>query len=404
MWWMIGLGTFGVVLLAVYALLKRENPRLKLDTSRRNPASIYDRPGSGRIFSPVTVNIDPMKHMVIMDFPGHPVYNALELQVFDHPQKGYGANVLLSNVDNGEVDFYFQPTVNMNREQANVSGGVRGWTQTPLDYHYNITEAGIDAGVSLTDNEGRQIEMCVTEHRRDRRPPLNMLAPMGAGIKTPTFLPFFYMHGMDLVRQSGTDFTLTIDGEPYLPEKLPPVPHNRAGTYFVRYCGDPLIALLNEAYTGDLSPLAIQGTGQQCDGDTVYMLIDNTGHTEIQRIEQHGDGHTVHITFSPPLPDLVSLADGVQVVGRFAIGTDSIESVIVGDYTITTGDGQINMTMHPTEEWWPRTGGLPAKGTFLFFPPLFRRWMVDYYWYATITCRGETLHMTSAWEKHEQPS
>lgn len=395
MWWII-LALLLLALSAIYLLLRRENPRLKLDLIQRNPTSIYDRAGTERIFSPVSIGIDPMKHMVIADFNGHDLYQAVELQIFDHPDKGQGANLLLWRKDTGKTDFYFEPTVKMDREQANVAGGVGNWTETHFDYHYNISDAGIDAAAKLTDLDGREIGLRIKENRRDKRPYLNMLAPMGGGIENPTFLPFFYMHGMDLVRRNGTEFAFTIDGKSYLPDALPPVPHNLAPTYFTRYCGDPFIATVNQDTNGPLQ--AIDSTRVD---DTSYTLIDNDGHREIQRVTQEGDGHSAHITFAPPMPDISALKDGASVKGRFAIGTDTIESVIVGDYTVTCQGEKIDMSMHPTEDWWPRTGGLRAKGTFLFFPAIFRQWMQTYHWSAEMQRDANDIYMQSHWERRE---
>lgn len=355
---------------------------------RRNSPDIYDRPGDGRVFSPFAIVIEPMKHMVILDFPGHDTYNAMELQIFDHPEKGQGANLLLSHAEGSKADFYFEPTVKMDRAKNNIGGGVGEWVETPLEYHYKVTPAGLDAGVEMTDLAGRHIKLRIKENRRDRRPRLNMLAPMGAGIQAPTFLPFFYMYGMDLVRRANTEFTLTIDGQPYLPGKLPPVPHNLAGTYFARYCPDPLIAMINPATCAELDPVP---------PDADYTLVDNNGYCEIQRFTQAGDGHTVHMTFTPPLPDVTGLKDGATVAGRFAIGTDDIEDVIAGDYTVRCAGAQVTVTMHPTDDWWPK--GLLAKGTFLFFPPVFRKWMQDYRWTAVLERTDGRMFMTSEWER-----
>jgi hypothetical protein len=394
-----------VAVLAVLALgyrwLKRENPRRQLDLSARNAPDLYDRPPGEHIYSPFAIEIEPMQGMVILDFDGHEVYQAIELQVFDHPDKGTGANVLLAHRQTGKIDFYFEPTVHLNRERANVGGGVGNWTPTPLKHHYRVTPAGLDAAVELTDLDGRHIALRITEQRRDRRPRLNMLAPMGGGIKAPTFLPFFYMHGMDLVRTAGTRFELTIDGQSFLPDKLPPVPHNRAPTYFARYCPDPLITFINPATDDVLTPLTPASSGIDQQGDTTYTLIDNAGHAEIQRITQRGNGHTVHLTFAPPVPDLASLREGGTVAGRFAIGTDSIEGVIAGDYSVARRGTQLHLTMHPTEDWWPRTGGLPARGTFMFFPATFRNWMQSYHWSATLEPSADGLRMTAHWDRRD---
>jgi len=397
MWWLIGGALLAVAL--VYVLLQRENPRLRLDKQARNAPDIYDQPADGRVFVPFSIEIDPMKHMLIMDFAGHPVYQAMELQRFDHPDKGTGANFLLSRVGDNRADFYFEPTVKMHRERMSVGAGVGEWVETPLDYHFEITPAGLDAEIRLTDTEGRDIHLRIKENRRDRRPPLTLLAPMGAGIKAPIFLPFFHLRRIDLVRQAGTEFTLTIDGQSYLPDKLPPVPHNLAGTYFARYCADPLIAMINRAADRPLTPLeTCRGSSYQ-EGDTRLTFSDNEGHCELQQIAQQGDGHTVHMTFAPPMPDLAKLRPGIVVNGRFAIGSDDIHSVIVGDYSVRREGERVRLMMQPTEDWWPRTGGLRAKGTLAFFPPAFRQWMQHYRWTAELTPDDGAMHLSSRWER-----
>lgn len=382
-----------------YVLLKRENPRLKLDMGRRNPPDIYDKPAGGRLYVPLRVKIDPMKTMFIFDIEDHPVYAAMELQLFDDPDKGQGANFLLSRRESRKADFYFTPGLKMDRERVSVGAGVGEWNETELDYRCEIMPNGIDAEVRMQDVDGREIHLLVKENRQDRRPPLTLLAPMGGGIDEPQFLPFFHLRGMDLVRQANTEFRLTIDGQPAHPPSLPPVPHNRASTYFARYCPDPLIALVNPQVEGDLIPVQVDGGPVHREGDTHYTLINNAGHSEIQRLEQYGDGHAVHMTFAPPLPDIASLKPGTEISGRFAIGSDDIHSVIVGDYRVQRHGEQISLTMHPTEDWWPRTGGLLAKGTFLFFPPLFRNWTQSYFWTAELRPEGDAMYIHSSWQR-----
>lgn len=109
--------------------------------------------------------------------------------------------------------------------------------------------------------------------------------------------------------------------------------------YFTRYSPDPLIATLNPAHDGPLTPLTRINDLQAQAGELLFDLVDNHGRTEIAQMCRVYKGQEVGVTFAPALPDLVVLADGARAIGCFTITADATMGTVSGTYHIEGGSG-----------------------------------------------------------------
>jgi hypothetical protein len=129
-----------------------------------------------------------------------------------------------------------------------VGAGLGEWVTQDFPYRLDIGTHGVDAEVHFSLHDGRQVELAVTEHRRTPGRHIDLLAPLGVGIERPTFLPYFVMFGIDLVRRGGTDVTMRIAGADRELERIPvPIPYSGRLCYLARYCDEPFIMRINPA-------------------------------------------------------------------------------------------------------------------------------------------------------------
>jgi hypothetical protein len=119
------------------------------------------------------------------------------------------------------------------------------------------------------------------------------------------------------------------------------------------------------------------------DGQTRYELIDNAGHPEIREMVGSSDKHTVSFEFSPPIPDLPSLRDGIEVDGRFSAGADEVEGIVAGEYHVRRRGETVEMEIRPLEGWQPMPG-----------PTWVRSWI----WRSILTLGADNaVSMKAAW-------
>lgn len=156
------------------------------------------------------------------------------------------------------------------------------------------------------------------------------LAPVGGGTTiTIDYFPFFPMKGMKFVRRWGSKITITVDGKARTPQELP-IPVNWEFVYLSRYSTDPIIGCWNRTYDGELFPMRPEEQSAYQDEQTLYELVNNAGHYEIRRMIGFSDGHNVSFEFSPPIPDLPNLKDGIKLSGYFSVGADESWELLLG--------------------------------------------------------------------------
>jgi hypothetical protein len=355
--------------------------------------TLYARPPSERVIVPFELFHDPMERLLIVNFRGDPEYDGIELQVFDDEVKGHGLAALMYRTD-GKLDWYMTPGLALDREAASVGAGLGEWVTQDFPYRLDIGTHGVDAEVHFSLHDGRQVELAVTEHRRTPGRHIDLLAPLGVGIERPTFLPYFVMFGIDLVRRGGTDVTMRIAGADRELERIPvPIPYSGRLCYLARYCDEPFIMRINPAISGPartVDPAAGGGGGER------LAFIEREGHAELARLSVSAAGHEAWLELDPALPDLAALADGATSNGRFAIGSDDLQ-MIAGDITIVRAGQEATLTMQPTEPWRP-AGGALVWLTLRMFPSFFRTWTTTYRWEATLSL-AETAKIRSSWSR-----
>ncbi len=344
-----------------------------------NPADIYAHPSTGLLYSPLNVSVAPMDRLILVNFADDPEYNSIELQIFDDT-RGQGARVILYHKE-GPADFYYTNEVFADGVKPDAASII-----PDMEYRFDVTASGLDAGLKMKDRDGKSVEFQVKEAPRTKGSK-GILAPIGGSTAIKfDYFPFFFLKSMNFVPRSGSEITIKIGGEARTPEQIP-FPVNLEFVYLSRYTTDPILGCWNKSYADKLSPMQ---PGQQLtyqDGQTRYELVDNAGHTEIRKIIGFDDKHNVSFEFSPPIPDLPGLKDGIQLIGRFAAGADEVLGIVAGEYHLKRHGDTIEMLILPLEGYQPNPGTLWVKA-----------WM----WKSTITVSADnTVSMKSGWIRKE---
>jgi len=400
----ISLAFLAVAFLVVALFLYwRRASAAALPAVAHNPVEIYDTAASGQLYAPVHLHIDPMESLLLVNFENDPdeIYVGFEPQLFDDPIHGKGMIVIAWRVD-GRVDVYHQPGLTLDPETyAIAGGGLNEMLERPLrDAHYRVNEAGVDVTFAFEDAAGRPIEVTIKEENKRERQPFGLLAPMGSAATAPSALPLVYLHDFYFVRQAGTAFSIMVDGQQRQPDKLP-LPIDGTRMTFTRYSPDPLIATLNPAHDGPLAPLTMVNPTEARLGDLHFELVDNHGRPEIAAMHQAYKERTVTVAFTPPLPHLLSLADGAETYGRFTISADPSVGTVAGTYQITRQGDEVYMEMIPGLGWQPNETKRAVR--FIYWAASdFTNWPKTYRWTAVIDLSNpRPVTMQSGWQRTE---
>ncbi|MCD4793806.1 MAG: hypothetical protein K8R54_11260 [Bacteroidales bacterium] len=343
----------------------------------KNPGDIYKTDDSDIFYIPFDINIKPMEKLMLVDFDGDTEYRTIELQLYND-SRGKGATVILYGKD-GQNDVYYTDSV--------FADGVLFeddlFENKEMEYALNVSEQGLNSFLKMRDKSGRKIDVKIIEKKSENKL-TSMLAPVGGGIKTFPFFPFFYMHGFNLVQRPDTEIKVIIDDIEYKPGKIPGLANGNF-VYMARYATKPVIAQINTEYDGQLSFININEKDNYKLDDMNYHFVENTGHRELKKMTYSSHNRFVGITFSPPVPDIINLKENIEIKGKFSMESDSITGIVAGEYQINSNNNKIIITLQPVEAYSPIPGTV---------------WVKAYKWNAEITVDNDkTVNMKSLWIK-----
>jgi hypothetical protein len=328
--------------------------------------------------------VDRMLNFEIVD---DPLYEGLELQVFDDPAHGTGMIVLLKRRQDGRFDVYRQPGLTLDPELAQVGGELGAWVEADIDpARFDIRHDGVDVDVGFADLAGRVVQVRIDDRNGRRRRRGTLLAPVGAVIERLVSLPLFVMGGCDLVRRGVRVFQVRIDDHAITTGRLPGAWLHRRR--LVKYTADPTVAVVNRAHDGPSGAAGTQALGG------VELAPGVPGNASLRA---GSGGHTANLGLEPALPDLMSLASGVRVRGAWRLGVDDDPAVVTGTWTARRSGDRVDLVLDVTRGWRPK--GLPLlMAAVTRVAPVFRNWPTTDRWTATVTLGNEPT-LRSCWER-----
>jgi hypothetical protein len=359
---------------------------------------VYSGSSDGSFYSPFTLTIDEMEHLILINFEKDPdeYYNTFEMQQA-RDKTGRERLLVIAYRNDGGADVYHQPGYPLASQDSLLNDV--NFTVCPLEEaKFKVDADRLDVFFAFTDKYGRNVNVKVNENRKPRKKPFFLLAPIGTLAKQPKSFPVYSLYGMSFAKRKYTDIEIRIDGTEYMPDTFP-MPVDCAKNFFSRYSPDTFNVDWNKNFQGQLVPLFPGEDGKTRNGNESYELLNNGGHHEIRRMSTTNRNHTINIEFQPPVPDIVCLRDGLKITGEFIITTDGAAGSIRGEYNARRHGNETEMSLHPNRGWIPGEKRLILKLLFMIVK-VFKDWPKSYEWNAVIKS-GNTKNpqMISSWKR-----
>jgi hypothetical protein len=360
---------------------------------------LYQKPGDGRFVSPFDFSLEPMERLLLINMERDPdqVYLGFEPQVFDDDNLGRGMRILAYRQDK-KIDVYQQPGMRAVKEDFDVAGkGCENLVERPLqDARFEMTGQGLNACFAFEDIQGRPIEVEIAEN--DPRPPklFSLLAPLGSSTENPPALPLFFMFDFGFVRKAGTKSMVKIADKQHRLDSLP-LPFEGQRVFFTRYSLNPFLMTWNNKKEGPLVIFEDARDKEIESGPARYSLVDNDGHMEIDRIQVSNDKHSFGFSFSPPVPDITGLREGVEVEGKFYISGNPKAGKVSGTYSLQRTENGVEMVIQPSGGWQPNERLFTLRLIYRI-ASVFRTWPKTYCWKAVFT-ETERGWKQTAWQQ-----
>jgi hypothetical protein len=413
----------GIVVLVLSAALFLTRPFTEApwEDAPANPDSIYENreilPGSAADIpgvSPFHLQTDPMEALLLINFERDPdsIYVGFEPQAFDDTVHGRGMLVIGWRVD-GTVDVFHDVGLRLDPRTYGIAGkGLHTMAERSFsDALFEVGPAGVQADIAFHDLQGRLVHLLIRETDLRPRNHFGFLAPMGSAASDPPALPLVYVDGFYFVRRAGTEYRIEIDGRSH---RNDPIPLILDGTrvHFLRYSADPFIVTWNpdaEARIRVLEPSSgsVHGAFVAHADGVRYDMEANGAFHEIRRISRREGDHEVAIEFTPAFPQLMALADGVDVTGEFRITAQPSVGTVRGSWRVVRQGGELHLEVAPDGGWTP--GPAPRMARLLFrVESMFRTWPATYVWRGTIQLPpldmplAEAIPFQSGWERITQ--
>ena len=359
---------------------------------------IHSSSSDGSFYSPFSLSIDDMEHLILINFEKDPdkYYNTFELQQA-RDKTGSKCLLVIAYRNDGGADVYRQPGYPLASQDSLLNDV--DFTVCPLEgAKFEVNDERLDVFFAFKDRYGRKIEVTVNENRKPRKKPFFLLAPIGTVTKQPKSFPAYSLYGMSLAKRKHTVIDIRIGDARHKPDTFP-LPVDCAKNFFSRYSADTFNVDWNRNFQGQLLPLFPGKDDRIENGNVTYELVNNGGHHEIKRMSATNRKHTINIDFSPSMPDIACLRDGVNINGDFVITTDGATGSVRGVYRVSSRENQVEMSIHPDKGWIPNEKRLILKLLFIIVK-VFKEWPKSYTWNAMINF-GSTKYplMKSSWRR-----
>ena len=379
----------GILLSVITSCIKLQDTVVDEDQflgNKLNSTSIYSKKGNGTFLNPFNINTDNwglgnIKRLMLVEFDALHGYRSVELQVIEK-NGNQGGLVILYYSEKEQADVYHTSEMILSEEMyTNVLNNTT-ITETPFDYSFEENNGLLRTSLSLQDRFGNQINMSVNEKIGEMEP-CGLLAPIGGEANNPEFMTIVFMKHFKFLSQKEEEILVTVNGDKAELLKLP-VKANGIKGYQTKYSMEPVTVSWNINENTTLTKLEVNKDKIYRKRDVEIECLDNDGHLEIKRFSGIQKSSYVNFRFSPAIPDLQSLSDGVETNGRFAMSVDDVTGIIAGEYIVSNQNGHIKITISPTEGYSP----VPGKA-----------WMKKMVWIANIVNEQDQYTINSNWTK-----
>jgi hypothetical protein len=355
----------------------------------REPLGVDD------LLVPITLELSPIRRLLIVDVADDPTYRTLEPQVLERP--GGHDLVLLAYRHDGHVELYAPEGVGVDPSGYDGLGeGLLGIHHAPFGQaRFEVTDDGLQLDLALVAADGRRFDLHLHEHLAGRRDRFPVLAPVGGAFDAPTFFPFLWLPGLSFVPVRGSVVDVRVDGEVRRVPRLP-LPIGGRRCLMARYDPDALVCQLNPDSIRETPRVALTA-GSGASGDAGAEIVEVADGHGVASVWVARDGHTCAALLDPPLPDVRSLPVPTSLSGAVLLQADGVTE-LRARYELTRSDDRVDLVIEGFGPW--RTRSRRPLLALLFRLPIFRRWPTTYRWQATLDLgHASRERLTSRWDR-----
>jgi hypothetical protein len=361
------------------------NEEKYLGDEKNNP-SIYVGKNNKYIYPLIKFKDEQViiEKLCLIDFQDDTIYKAIELQQVK--QEGSTHYIVLMGTKDNEADIFYTKGLRINKDSyMSLLNKVNLIETDSIKVHFDVTDKGLDVYLSLKDREDRNVEFKIKENK-NKLNHFGLIAPVGNASENPDKFPVIYLKKFNMVEQKGTEIFVKVDGKDLKPVKLFPL-CNFKRVYLARYSYFNNMKELNNDYTGVIEPVEVTHNLDELKIDNCHYLIKiNNGHPEIKCVKRIDSNSEMKITFSPAIPDIISLKDHTEIHGHFSISVDEVKGIMGGVYSVKKNKDAVMFKMNPQKGWQPMPGKL---------------WMKTYLWNCDIKIVENSLQVKSKWSRSE---
>ena len=334
--------------------------------------------GTDDLLVPITLELAPIRRLLVIDVADDPVYRGLEPQVLDGPH-GRGL-VLLAYRHDGHVELYAESKLEVDSSGYDGLGkGLLLTDRTSFDQaRFDVTEDGLKVDAAFTATTGRRFDVHIHEHLAEPRDRFPVLAPVGGAFDSPEFFPFLWLPGLSFVPARGTEAVLQVDGVKRTIPRLP-LPIGGRRCMMARYDPDVMVCQVNPSWIRAVPRAPASAPSRPSEGGV--DIVDAGGQPGIARVHVSQGAHTCSALLDPPLPDLERLPSSARREGAIMLQADGVTE-LRGRYAIERTADRITLDIGQLGPW--RTRQRRPLLAVLFRLPIFRRWPTTYRWQATL--------------------
>jgi hypothetical protein len=343
------------------------------------PTRLVGRHGDGHeLLVPVTLELSPIRQLLIVDIADDPIYRTLEPQILDGPE-GQGL-VLLAYRHDDHVELYSPTGRHVDPSGYDGLGkGLAGIHHAEFaSARFDVADGGLQLDVALAASNGRRFDLRIHEQLAGPRDGFPVLAPVGGSFDAPAFFPFLWLPGMSFVPVRDTEVDVRVDGHARTVPRLP-LPIGGRRCLMARYDPDVLVCQLNPE--GVRQPTRVPAHVGAGSSDSGVDVVEVDGSYGVAAVRVGRDGHTCAAVLDPPLPDPRSLPVATRRSGAILLQADQITE-LRGRYELTRTHDRADLVIEGFGPW--KTRLRRPLLALLFRLPIFRRWPTTYRGQATL--------------------
>jgi hypothetical protein len=349
---------------------------------------------AGELLVPITLELSPIRQLLVVDITGDPTYRTLEPQRIGSP--GRDDVVLLAYRHDGHVELYAPSGSDVDPSGYDGLGkGLLGIVHCEFELdRFEIADDGLRLDLALAAPNGRRFDLHLYEHLTGPRDRFPALAPVGGTFETPAFFPFLWLPGMSFVPVRGTDVDVRVDGRARTVPRLP-LPIGGRRCLMARYDPDVMVCEVNPDRVR--VPTRIPAVVADGSREPGVEVVEVEGGYGISAVRVGRGDHTCAALFEPPLPDVRALPGSARRLGAISLQADH-RTELRGRYELTRAGGRVDLMIDGFGPW--RTRLHRPLLAMLFRIPLFRRWPTNYRWDATLDLTADPEELvTSRWTR-----